>query len=536
MAGFGVYSYVSERQRLEIELDESAQHIHQRLISNLKLPLYQYDRAQAETVLRIEMMSENVVSISVFDDRHQLYVGMEKDPAGSVNAFGAGRSSQNGCYKKLSGPIEVDGMRKVGDLDLCVSDMTLRSALRSLVVSMLLQTAAVSLVLCLCVFASLDYVLLKPVMVIRAALARFAAKDFSSRSALSSADELGELSQHFNSMASTIQDYSENLESTIEERTLELLRKNEIIQREKEEIEQARQAQSRLLQEQQELIKKLKEAQGQLLQSEKMASIGQLAAGVAHEINNPIGFINSNLGTLKSQVDGLLTVLACYQKAESALVSQPELLEEIERTKSAADFAFLQGDIVDLINESRDGVGRVKKIVDNLKDFSRVDTAEWAYANLESGLESTLNIVWNEIKYKADIRRNYAGLPEVFCIASQLNQVFMNLLVNAAHAIEQSGVITLNTGFDEATVWVEVEDTGKGIKPEHMNRIFEPFFTTKPIGKGTGLGLSLSYGIVERHHGRFEVRSELGEGTVFRITLPREQSKDDVLDCASSKE
>ena len=270
-----------------------------------------------------------------------------------------------------------------------------------------------------------------------------------------------------------------------------------------------------------ELIKKLEDTQGQLLQSEKMASVGQLAAGVAHEINNPIGFINSNLGSLKDQVESLLAVIAAYESTESALAAQPELLESVRRAKEQADLDYLREDIGNLIDESREGVQRVKRIVDNLKDFSRVDLSEWHFANLEQGLESTLNIVSNEIKYKAEVIREYAGLPEIECIASQLNQVFMNLLVNAAFAIEERGTITLRTGFDAIEVWVEVEDTGAGIRPEHLARIFEPFFTTKPIGKGTGLGLSLAYGIVQRHHGRMEVQSEIGRGTTFRVSLPR---------------
>jgi signal transduction histidine kinase len=270
-----------------------------------------------------------------------------------------------------------------------------------------------------------------------------------------------------------------------------------------------------------ELIRKLEDTQGQLLQSEKMASVGQLAAGVAHEINNPIGFINSNLGSLRGQVNDLLSVIAVYERAEAALAGRPELLEAIRQAKRTADLEFLQGDIQNLIAESLEGVHRVKQIVDNLKDFSRVDTAEWQFANLENGLESTLNIVWNEIKYKAEVRKEYGGLPEIECIASQINQVFMNLLVNAAHAIEVRGLITLRTGYDEQEVWVEIADTGGGIKAEHLNRIFEPFFTTKPVGKGTGLGLSLAYGIVQRHHGRLEVDSEPGKGTVFRLALPR---------------
>ena len=268
------------------------------------------------------------------------------------------------------------------------------------------------------------------------------------------------------------------------------------------------------------LIKKLEDTQGQLLQSEKMASVGQLAAGVAHEINNPIGFINSNLGSLKEQVEGLLSVIAAYEQTESALAAQPALLESVHRAKEQADLDYLRDDIHSLIDESREGVVRVKQIVDNLKDFSRVDLSEWHFANLEQGLESTLNIVWNEIKYKAEVVKEYARLPEIECIASQINQVFMNLLVNAAYAIEERGTITLRTGFDTSEVWVEVEDTGAGIRPEHLARIFEPFFTTKPIGKGTGLGLSLAYGIVQRHHGRLDVRSKVGRGTTFRMSLP----------------
>ena len=268
------------------------------------------------------------------------------------------------------------------------------------------------------------------------------------------------------------------------------------------------------------LIKKLEDTQGQLLQSEKMASVGQLAAGVAHEINNPIGFINSNLGSLKEQVEGLLSVIAAYEQTESALAAQPALLESVRRAKEQADLDYLRDDIRSLIDESREGVVRVKQIVDNLKDFSRVDLSEWHFANLEQGLESTLNIVWNEIKYKAEVVKEYARLPEIECIASQINQVFMNLLVNAAYAIEERGTITLRTGCDTSEVWVEVEDTGAGIRPEHLARIFEPFFTTKPIGKGTGLGLSLAYGIVQRHHGRLDVRSKVGHGTTFRMSLP----------------
>jgi signal transduction histidine kinase len=276
--------------------------------------------------------------------------------------------------------------------------------------------------------------------------------------------------------------------------------------------------------EQKALIDKLQEAQSQLLQSEKLASIGQLAAGVAHEINNPVGYISSNLGSLDNYIKDLFSMLDAYEQAEILMGGDPASLQELQALKQSLDIKFLKEDIVDLVNESQEGVKRVKQIVQDLKDFSHVDQAEWQWADLHKGLDSTLNVAHNEIKYKADVIKAYGDVPHVECIASQLNQVFMNLMVNAAHAIEERGTITVRTGRRDEEVYVEVADTGKGIPPEHLKRIFDPFFTTKPVGKGTGLGLSLSYGIVSKHGGRFEVESEVGKGTTFRVWLPVRQA------------
>ncbi|MDP3637731.1 MAG: ATP-binding protein [Azonexus sp.] len=275
---------------------------------------------------------------------------------------------------------------------------------------------------------------------------------------------------------------------------------------------------------QEELIKKLEEAQNQLLQSEKMASIGQLAAGVAHEINNPIGFVNSNLGTLQNYINKMLRLLTAYEQIEKGLLD--EALQEIKNLKSELDIEFLREDIGSLLSESLDGLQRVKQIVRDLKDFSHVDKAARELAQLETGMDSTLNVVWNELKYKAKVVKEYGDTPKIECMPSQLNQVFMNLLINAAHAIEEHGQITIRSGHNEENIWMEVEDTGKGIAPEHLGRIFEPFFTTKAVGKGTGLGLSLAYGIVKKHDGRIDVSSEVGKGSVFRVSLPRHTEAD----------
>ena len=273
------------------------------------------------------------------------------------------------------------------------------------------------------------------------------------------------------------------------------------------------------------LNKKLEDAQNQLLQSERMASIGLLAAGVAHEINNPIGFINSNLGTLKTYVGELLKIIDAYGVGEAGLAAdQRAQFASVAQLMAAVDFNFVQEDMPALLQESLDGLDRVKSIVQSLKDFSRIETAQtWQMEDISDGLESTLSVVWNELKYKCEVRRQYSPIPKVECILSHLNQVFLNILINAAQAIAQQGTLTIGTGQEGEAIWIDISDTGCGIAAENLPRIFDPFFTTKPIGKGTGLGLSISYGIIKKHHGDIAVESEPGKGTSFRIRLPIRQ-------------
>jgi hemerythrin-like metal-binding protein len=293
-----------------------------------------------------------------------------------------------------------------------------------------------------------------------------------------------------------------------------------------ERTSELRQAHDKLVAEheaQQALIRRLEDAQNQLLQSEKMASIGQLAAGVAHEINNPIGFVSSNMGSLKEYVDKLLGLCAAYRRIEPQLQADSPDYAAVQAAKQQADIEFLEQDIVDLIAESQDGLQRVKRIVQDLREFSHVDEAQWQQADLNAGLDSTLNVAWNEVKYKAQVVKEYGDLPRVECIPAQINQVFLNLIVNAAQAIREAGTLTLRTGSSDESAWVEVEDTGCGMPPEVQQRMFDPFFTTKPVGKGTGLGLSLAYGIVNKHGGRFDVRSQPGQGTAVRVILPIRQ-------------
>jgi PAS domain S-box-containing protein len=274
--------------------------------------------------------------------------------------------------------------------------------------------------------------------------------------------------------------------------------------------------------EQADLIQQLSDAKAQLLHSEKMASIGQLAAGVAHEINNPVGYINSNIGQLKSYLKELAPFFELVKgntdKFESILT--PEQLSQLKEV----DIEEIQEDLSDIMNESAEGVLRIKTIVNDLKDFSHVREVVWEYADVHRGIESTLNIAQNELKYNTEVIKNFGDIPLIECVAPQLNQVFMNLFVNAAHAIENGGTLNITTSQDtETSILVTVEDSGKGMDGETIKKIFDPFFTTKEVGKGTGLGLSLSYGIITSHNGEISVESEVGKGTIFSISLPIKQ-------------
>lgn len=271
----------------------------------------------------------------------------------------------------------------------------------------------------------------------------------------------------------------------------------------------------------QELNKKLENAQNQLLQNEKMAAIGQLAAGVAHEINNPIGFVNSNLQSLNDYLKKIMQLLVFYHKVVGKGEEKYQALEVDMRKKM--QFDFIENDIMELLSESIEGIERVAAIVSNLKAFSHVDNSEWKLNSVVDGMENTIKIAMNQIKNKAQIHRDYQdGIPEVYCQVMQINQVFLNVLINAVQAIEGYGDIFIRIYQEDQHVCIAVRDTGCGIDSDNLNRIFEPFFTTKPVGTGTGLGLSLSYSIIKKHHGDIRVTSEPGVGTTFTIELPVE--------------
>lgn len=270
----------------------------------------------------------------------------------------------------------------------------------------------------------------------------------------------------------------------------------------------------------------LKQMHVQLLQSEKMASIGQLASGVAHEINNPTAFILSNLASLRKYSASLTEHIRVLSDALEKISGPAEesmetILKTVGEHRKAKKVDYIINDICHLIDESIDGGERVKKIVQNLKNFSRIDEAEYKSGDINAAIENTLSVIWNELKYKAKVIKDYGNIPLTLCNVGQLSQVFMNLLINAAQAIKTQGQITIKTRCADNTIVVSISDTGSGIPQEIIGKIFEPFFTTKDVGKGTGLGLSIAYDIiVKKHNGQIDVESQPGKGTIFTIVIP----------------
>jgi signal transduction histidine kinase len=309
----------------------------------------------------------------------------------------------------------------------------------------------------------------------------------------------------------------DKLEAVVESRTRELVEKHAEIEAQREE----------LLQNQEELqttLENLRLAQSQLVQAEKMSSIGQLTAGIAHEINNPINFVYAGSNTLEQLLRDMHQVLLAYERVERT-ADEPEAhakaLEKLAEVKDEMGYEELRDDILALLRDIRMGADRATEIVRNLRNFSRTDEGHFEQADVEMGIDSTLTLLSNKLKQGVKVEKKYCGLPLLRCMPAQLNQVFMNILSNAIDAIDPPGTITISTQDFANEVRVVISDTGKGMDAEVQRHIFEPFFTTKPIGEGTGLGMSVAYSIVEKHEGRIEIDSEVGKGTSFILSLPK---------------
>lgn len=333
-----------------------------------------------------------------------------------------------------------------------------------------------------------------------------------------SRNEIGQLASEFNKLtknlkntltekdnyANELADLNTNLEEKVRERTVAL-------QKSHQDLEKA--------------YKELQGAQAQLVQSEKMASLGQLVAGIAHELNNPVSFIYGNMDHLEEYINNIKEILSGFRDLKSV---SPEEKKQMDHLIQEIDLDFLLKDLDKLIKSCKNGAERTKDIVASLRSFSRLDEAALKRADIHEGINSTLEILTHLYKNRINVHKEYGDIPKINCFAGELNQVFMNLLANAAQAIEDKGDVWIKTEKTDTKVKISIRDSGKGISEENKKKLFTPFFTTKPVGKGTGLGLSISYGIIEKHQGRIWAESKVGEGTTFNIELPIEGPKQDV--------
>jgi two-component system, NtrC family, sensor kinase len=271
-------------------------------------------------------------------------------------------------------------------------------------------------------------------------------------------------------------------------------------------------------------LTKLKKMQQQLVHSEKMSSLGQLVAGVAHEVNNPATSVYAGIQALETNIEDLLTYTEKYRELTDVIRNDDfkaakKFISDIDDISEDMEYLLDEG-IPWSLKSMKEGATRIKDIIKNLKTFSRIDEAEIKHADINEGIQTTLSLVHHELKNRVEVIAEYSDLPLIECYASELNQVFMNILVNAAQAIKGDGKIWIKTYMENDWVYIIFKDTGCGIPPEILKDIFNPFFTTKPVGVGTGLGLSISYGIIEKHGGEIKVESEIGKGSVFTIKIP----------------
>ncbi|MDD4294120.1 MAG: ATP-binding protein [Candidatus Omnitrophica bacterium] len=395
------------------------------------------------------------------------------------------------------------------------------------------QVAIVFFIMAIGIFVALFVAktIVKPILVLNKAALQIAKGDLSKDVDVSAKDEIGDLGRAFNSMLNHLRNSTTSIENLYKEidkhkETQEELEKKNIEMRVTNKyLADNERAIKNMFADIKEANDELKRAQNQLIQSEKLASIGQLSAGVAHEINNPLGFVNSNLSTLDKYVRSLERILIELDSLQTSVkngdVAEAQRIEEqIAHIEDELDIQYIMKDIHNLLKESQDGLDRIKKIVMDLKTFSRRDEKVKTMEDINKVIDGVINIVWNEIKYKAELEKEYGDIPKIECNPQQLGQVFINLLTNAVQAMDNRGKITVRTHIKDRNVYVDVIDTGRGMSPEIAKNIFEPFFTTKKSGVGTGLGLSLSYDIIKAHKGHITVDSTVGKGTKFTVIIP----------------
>jgi len=373
--------------------------------------------------------------------------------------------------------------------------------------------ASIEMVLVACFSYLLGAYLTGHLKVLRKSTKKIAEGDYTVEIPIQSADELAEVARAFNHMTAELRE-SEKQRNAI---NAELVKMNQTLE---DRVERRTKKINKQMMELREANEKVAETQQKLVQSEKLASIGQLAAGVAHEINNPIGFVRSNLNTLSDYIGVYKELNGLYSGLLDDQVDAQLRIKEIQELEKQEDMSFVAEDVDELIADSIDGTTRIRDIVQGLKNFSRVNEVGKHPCDVNECIRSTLKIVASEFKSKCHIETDLSEIPLISGHKGEISQVLMNLLVNAGHAVDNGGLIKVSTTNSETAIQIVIADNGSGISEENMSKLYDPFFTTKPVGKGTGLGLSITFGIIQDHGGEIDVQSEVGTGTTFTIELP----------------
>lgn len=468
-----------------------------KLIDHINDLFDEYDRLKTVAEDRQTYSAEEAALYANFDDKWESYQDLSLTLVGLLrnNAMAEALALLNGDARAVFEDFSADlgALVEITQRDSRAGAARAESAYvaaRGLTTTLLGVTIIISILFA----AGLARFIVVPVRLLASAADTVARGNLSVQLGVKSKDEIGDLARSFNQMTTALRE----ARARMEQQAAELQANNTELQR---------------------TMLRLQQTQSQLVQSEKMASLGQLTAGIAHEINNPINFMASNVGPLKRDLVDLFAILAQYEH----LVHEHKLqntFAQVETLKQQLDYAFLVEEIDKLLEGIEEGARRTTEIVRGLRNFSRLNEEGQKLANINQGLDATLLMLKHQLKNRVEVVRNYQEFPDVFCYPGKLNQAFLNILSNASQAIKGEGKIFIKTSFDGEIVTIAIKDTGEGMSAEVKQRIFEPFFTTKDVGEGTGLGLSITYGIIEDHDGNIEVYSAPGQGTEFVITLP----------------
>ena len=514
---------------VDTSVDTSAQTTTNLFVSTAKNAFLSYDLASLEADATEMLSNPNISYVRVLDNNNNVYV--EK---GEPEALNHPFQLDSDVMSAIDGIYDTAADIKVGEtlfgrVEIGLDVDSINQSVKR-VRTWTLTLAAIELALiALCSFLLGSY-LMSQLKQLRAGARHLGAavkdKNYQDISVkVRGKDELSELAEAFNQLVELLKDeniHRERVEGELKELNslleVKVKQRTSLLNQKNFQLEEAN--------------KDLKEAQVQLLQAEKMASVGQLAAGVAHEINNPIGFVNSNMHTLSEYV---ATYQMIFQQLNDVLLKdtdahQDEAIKQLRNIIQQQDMEFINSDISELITDSKDGLIRVAEIVKGLKLFSRVDSDEMQSYNLNDCVRTTLAMVNNQLKYICSVETHLGSIPHIMMNMGKISQVVTNLLINAGQAIESTGVqgtITITTRELDGYIELSVQDTGCGIESSHLDKLFNPFFTTKPEGQGTGLGLSISFGIAQEHGGTLHASSKDGEGSCFTLCLPIHNPLDD---------